>query len=643
MDDGTIKTLLIEDNPGDVRLIRSYLSGTKLPAVEITDAATLDAGLRNLNENIYDVILLDLGLPDSLGIDTFTKVQNKNHSTPIVIISGLDDEQLAIEAVRKGAQDYLIKSKTLDEFLIRALRYAIERKRSELALRDQEGRFKSVTETAADAIVTADSQGKIQYWNQAAESLFGYSPDEILGKPLHLIIPDQHAEAHTHAFELAKTGKRGRILRRDIEMEALKADGTELPVEISLSSWDTTEERYFSAIIRDITEIRQAQRRAQLQERLAAIGQLAAGIAHDFNNILGTIVMYSDLVIKTQTGISEKAQDQLAMISQQAMHGASLITQILDFSRKSVMERNPIDFLPFLEDFKRLLLRTLPENIIIRLDSQDDLHIANADPARMQQAFMNLALNARDAMPKGGELTFDISIFRIEKVMKIHLEEIPPGNWLKISVSDTGMGISPENLAYIFEPFFTTKAPGEGTGLGLAQVYGLVKQHEGYIDVVTELGHGTTFDVYLPLLGFPSAGETIRNDMPLLEGSGEKILVVEDDEETRRVIAELLSSLNYEVLTAENGQAALSLFEHSETVPDLVLSDLMMPVVGGVALFHELNTSHPGIPMIAMTGYSLEDETRARLEENEVTWIKKPLNTQDITRAVHNALEQKNV
>ena len=529
LDMETIKTLLIEDNPGDVHLIRTYLSGTDNPGVEITDAATLDAGMRLLDENIYDVILLDLSLPDSLGFDTFAKVQNKNHSTPIVIITGLDDEQLAIEAVRRGAQDYLIKGKALDELLIRALRYAIERKRSELALRDQEERFRSVTETAADAIVTADSHGKIQYWNQAAESLFGYSCDEILGKPLHLIIPEQHFEALTQIFERAKTGNRERVLLRNVEVEAVKADGTEVPVEISLSSWDTKEERFFSAIMRDMTEIRQAQRRAQLQERLAAIGQLAAGIAHDFNNILGTIVMCSELVTKTQTDISDKAQEQLAMINQQAMRGASLTNQILDFSRKSVMERKPMDFLPFLEDFKKLLLRTLPENIIIRLNYQNDLHIANADPARMQQVFMNLALNARDAMPEGGELTFEISIAQIGKIMKIHLEEIPPGNWLKISVSDTGMGISPENLPYIFEPFFTTKAPGEGTGLGLAQVYGLVKQHDGYIDVITELDHGTTFDVYLPLAGFPLAGETIRIDIPIREGSGEKILIVEDD------------------------------------------------------------------------------------------------------------------
>ena len=640
---GTIKTLLIEDNPGDVRLIRAYLSETDNPAVDITDVPTLDAGLSLLDENIYDVILLDLSLPDCLGFNTFAKVQNKNHSTPIVIISGLDDEKLAIEAVRRGAQDYLIKGEVSNELLIRALRYAIERKRSELALRDQEERFRSVTETAADAIVTADSHGKIQYWNQAAESLFGYSSDEILGKPLHLIIPERHFEALAQIFKRAKTGRRERALLRNVDVEAVKADGTEVPVEISLSSWDTKEERFFTAIMRDMTEIHQAQRRAQLQERLAAIGQLAAGIAHDFNNILGTIVMYSELVTKTQADISDKAQEQLATINQQAMRGASLTNQILDFSRKAVMERKPMDFLPFLEDFKKLLLRTLPENIIIRLNYQNDLYVANADPARMQQVFMNLALNARDAMPEGGELTFEISIVHIGKVMNIHLEEIPPGNWLKISVSDTGMGISPENLPYIFEPFFTTKAPGEGTGLGLAQVYGLVKQHDGYVDVITELGHGTTIDVYLPLVGFPLAGETIRIDIPFREGSGEKILIVEDDQETRRAIGEILSSLNYEVLTAGNGQEALSLFEHPETIPDLVLSDLVMPVVGGVELYQELNASHPEIPMVVMTGYSLEGEARDLLDKNKVTWITKPLSAQDIARTVHKTLKQKNI
>jgi len=255
----------------------------------------------------------------------------------------------------------------------------------------------------------------------------------------------------------------------------------------------------WAMIIRDVTQEREIQQRVQQQERLAAVGQLAAGIAHDFNNILAVVVLYTQIVLRTST-LSAKSQERLQTIDHQAKRATDLIQQILDFGRRAVLERQALNLTHLLEEQAKMLTRTLPENIRLELTHGPDNYLIHADPTRMQQAIMNLALNARDAMPEGGVLRIRLDRTRVGKGEHPPLPEMPVGDWVQVTVSDSGTGIPPEALPHIYEPFFTTKEVGKGTGLGLSQVYGIIRQHEGYMDVKTETDQGTTFTLYLPAL-----------------------------------------------------------------------------------------------------------------------------------------------
>lgn len=637
MNGETIKVLLVEDNPGDVRLIREALKETKGFQVILTCVGRLDEGLQHLEQGTYDALLLDLMLPDSEGPDTFTRVQRHSPNVPIVLLTGLDDEAFGLEAVRRGAQDYLVKGKTDSELLSRSLRYAIERRHSEDALRESEERFRSIAENAADAIVVINGDGSIRYWNRIAESTFSYQEEEVLGKPLSSMLSERHLNLYQKTIKDLHTQVTNQQLGKVLDIHGLKKDGEEFPIVLSLSMWEVGGEKFFSAIIRDMTEVRESQQRAQLQDRLAAVGQLAAGIAHDFNNILGTITIFTELLEKS-AHLDQKDHERVNVINQQAQQAALLISQILDFSRRAVMDRQAMDIVPFLEEIVKLLKRTLPLNIHIELISDQREFIVNADPTRMQQMITNLALNARDAMQSGGDFRIKLSRFTARQGAPHIFEGMTPGDWLKIQVTDTGTGIPGEILPHIFEPFFTTKAVGKGTGLGLAQVYGIVTQHEGFIDVTSSQAEGTDFSIYLPLVDTPVEPLQVQEPSTYEVGQDETILVVEDDVTTRHAMCEILGELNYQTLMAADGHEALAILETQSNCVDLVISDLVMPNFGGVDLHNEIRETFPDLPIIIMTGRALDSKTQNSLRGAQTTWIQKPLSSDIIAQAVGKAL-----
>jgi len=306
-----------------------------------------------------------------------------------------------------------------------------------------------------------------------------------------------------------------------------------------------------------------------------------------------------------------------------------------------------LDLTPFLKELINLLERTLPENIELELEYGHDEYTVNADPTRIQQAVMNLVVNARDAMPEGGELCMGLERIRVGPGEPPPLPEMEPGEWVQVTVSDTGAGILPDVLPHIFDPFFTTKAPGQGTGLGLAQVYGIVKQHEGYIDVKSpsimlrtgEVGHGTTFTLYLPALQVPGVEPLELEAGTLVRGHGETILVVEDELAAREAIASALQSLGYQVMVAGNGQEALAIFKQHGDEIALVLSDLVMPEMDGTELIHALKQENPTVKVIATTGYPQKTEGRDLLVQGIVDRLQKPLSMEQLAEAVQRALE----
>jgi len=374
-------------------------------------------------------------------------------------------------------------------------------------------------------------------------------------------------------------------------------------------------------------------------QKMEAIGRLAAGIAHDFNNILTSIIGYAQL-LQRQEGMPQQAMEDLKIIVAEGERAAHLVRQILDFSRKSIIQRRPFDLFTFLKESIKFLQRTIPENIHISLEidgNSDCDYTVSSDPAMMRQVVANLAANAYDAMPDGGELRFRLSRLTLKPSDPAPLTDMQPGEWVALSVVDTGVGISKEDLPHLFEPFFTTKEVGKGTGLGLAQVYGIVKQHEGHIAVKSEQGKGTTFTIYLPALSGPKAPRE-GNTEKMRRGRGETILVVEDERVVLEAIRGMLEQANYHVLAASNVYEALDLYDQHQGEIALVLTDMVMPGLGGKDLIQILRARDPKIRIIAMSGYPLKERGFSLLGEETVEWITKPVTMAQLSRIVDRAL-----
>jgi signal transduction histidine kinase/ActR/RegA family two-component response regulator len=392
-------------------------------------------------------------------------------------------------------------------------------------------------------------------------------------------------------------------------------------------------------VIREVTEDRQVQERIQQQDRLAAVGQLAAGIAHDFNNLLTGIIGFADM-LQRRPDMPEPARARLARIVEQGERGAHLVRQILDFSRSAISQLQPLDLTHFLKEAARFLERTIPENIHVVTDIAPEVYRVRADPTRIQQVLANLAVNARDAMPEGGELRLRLHHLTRKLDQRPPCPGLPVGEWVVLTVSDTGTGIPADVLPRIFEPFFTTKEPGQGTGLGLAQVYGIVQQHEGYIHAESRPGDGTTIAIYLPALAVPQQGpqDAALEEMP--HGHGETVLLVEDEPAVLEVGHAILEHLGYRVLTAHNGQHALEVYAAYQGEIALVLMDMIMPEMGGVQLLHALKALNANVKTVMTTGYPLGEEDEQLLPQGIVAWLQKPLNPAQLARAIKRALQK---
>lgn len=390
----------------------------------------------------------------------------------------------------------------------------------------------------------------------------------------------------------------------------------------------------------DVTQERESQRYQEVQDRLATVGQLAAGIAHDINNVLGVISVYGD-ILQGAPNLSEKQHKQVATMVDQVHHAANLLRQVLDFSRRSVMERSQIDLYPLVNEQIKLLTRTLPETITIQLQADDKHYVINADPTRMRQVLMNLAVNARDAMPQGGRLHIWMDAIVLEEGdagVDAPLPGMEAGRWLKLTVADTGMGIAPNLLPHVFEPFFTTKRPGEGTGLGLAQVYGIVKQHGGHINVESTPGAGATFTIYLPLVQAPPEPLPAPTAAPV-HGGHEHILLVEDNLDLCTALEQTLGSLGYLVLAAHSGSEALALLEHAHAPIDLVLSDMVMPGMSGLDLYRAVHAREPQARLLIMSGHPMRANEAAVLQRSDIHWIQKPFLLSQLAQRVRLLLD----
>jgi len=392
----------------------------------------------------------------------------------------------------------------------------------------------------------------------------------------------------------------------------------------------------YNKLEESLQQLEKTQTQLIQQERLAAVGQLSAGIAHDFNNILASISLYTDLTMMTEN-LPSQIYGRLEIISSQTKRAADLVQQILDFSRQSVFERKPVELTPLINEVVKLLKRTLSDTIQINFDRKLEEFFIDADPTRIQQVLLNLALNARDAMPDGGELNISIS----HTVNPLIQNQISSGKYVKIMVSDTGIGISPDVLHKIFEPFFTTRAP-IGHGLGLAQVYGIINQHNGYIDVKTTLGKGTAFTLYFQSIRKTSLKKHAHTTPATLAGTGETILVVEDDPIVQKVLVDVLVQLGYQTFVANDGQEALLLFEQHQHKIQLVISDWVMPVMGGYELVQKIIQMGLPAKILIITGHPLDQiNTESNNDNAIIDWLKKPFTPEQLIRSITRVMHDK--
>jgi PAS domain S-box-containing protein len=499
-----------------------------------------------------------------------------------------------------------------------------ERERLLAELEAQARQMQHVIDTVPEGVLLLDAKGRVRLANPVAERALAVLADAGVGDVVtHL--------GERPLYELL-TSPPTRGLWHEVKVEHQMFELIARPME------NGSQAENWLLVVRNVTRERQVQQRIQQQERLAAVGQLAAGIAHDFNNIMTTIALYAQMASRARA-LSERDRDRLDVVRNQARHASQLVQQILDFSRRAVLERRPLDLLPLLKEQVKILRRTLPESIDIVVDHEPVDYVVDADPTRMQQLLTNLALNARDAMPHGGTLRIELRRRRVVDRESAPLPGMEVGSWVALSVSDTGVGISPEVLPRIFEPFFTTKAPGEGSGLGLPQVYGIVEAHDGLIDVHSEEGQGTCITVYLPVVALQPAEVRPTAEAPALhEGQGETLLVVEDNVETRRAVVESLDLLHYHVLVAGNGREALDVLEEHRDEIALILSDVVMPEMSGVALLRALREAEIDIPVVMMTGHPLEQTLDILQEQEIVDWITKPPSLERLSIAIARGL-----
>ncbi len=509
-----------------------------------------------------------------------------------------------------------------------------ELRRAQQELEASRARYFDLYDLAPVSYLTISTSGLILEANLTATTLLGVARGALVKQPLsRYILPEDQDIYYLYYKRLFETGE-----PQVCEMRMLRADKSLLWVrlEAGLGTDPDSGAPVCRSALSDITERKRLGEQVRHQERLAAVGQLAAGVAHDFNNLMAAIGLAAQM-LQQSPNLSDRERHYLGLISDRVDHSTRLIGQILDFSRRSYMDCAPLDLLPLVKQLLEALERTLPQGIRLELTSDRDEYIVHGDPARLQQALMNLAANARDAMPDRGRLQFALSGRTVEPNAPPPLPDMVTGDWVCLSVSDTGSGIAPVHLPRLFEPFFTTKEPGKGTGLGLPQVYGIVKQHGGTIAAYNRPDAGATFCIYLPLLTIPVLEAEPHPGARAAPNAAATILLVDDDPSGRLVVTEILEELGYRVLPAASAADALAILGQNLAV-DLLLTVLVLPGLNGLDLYEALRQQQPALRGLIMTGYGLVGASHGVFEQAEVDWIQKPFDIDDLSTKIRAVL-----
>jgi hypothetical protein len=522
--------------------------------------------------------------------------------------------------------------------------------------------FRGLLEAAPDAMLCVGSDGLIAIANAQAELLFGYTRDELIGSPVEMLVPDRARQAHPIHRGGYFEDPRPRPMGAGSQLAARRKDGSEFPAEISLSALETEDGILVSAAVRDVTERLQVQveherlraeaererleLRLQQSQRLESLGQLAGGVAHDFNNLLGVILNYAAFVSEELSvpAVSEEeaarfepVRADVDQITRAADRATTLTRQLLAFARREVVRPEVLDLNDVIDDVQQLLVRSLGEHVELSTVLNPEAWRVLVDPGKLEQVLVNLAVNARDAMAGGGTLTIDTENVVADEAYVARHPNLDPGQYVRLRVSDTGTGMDDEVKARAFEPFYTTKGSGEGTGLGLATVYGIISQAGGSVQIYSEAGLGTTVNVLLPATDDEPSQVEVGTSAPSSRG-GEVVLVVEDEDPLREVTCRVLTRHGYQVLSATCGSEALDLAAAAPQI-DLLLTDVVMPQMLGNELAAHMRETRPALRVVFMSGYAQPVLSSTGGLNPEIRLIEKPFSAQTLLDGVRTVLD----
>ena len=615
-----LQVLLVEDNILDAKFITGLL---RLPtaALQFQHVTRLGEALSHLERDHPDVILLDLNLEDSAGYETFSRIQQAASGAAILVLSGSDDEDLAIRTVREGAQDYLVKGTFDGRLLLRSIRYAIERKRSEEALRQSETTVRAIFENSLEGIVIFAGDGICLEANSAAGALVNLSRNDLIGSRLC----DFCEKGFEQVWSDLSTFESGRG-----QFWAHLKDGSRRLVNYSFTANILPGQHL--AMLRDITEQQGMEEQLRDSQKMEAVGRLAGGVAHDFNNILGIISGHAELL--ESSAASQVERGRAEKIISATEKAASLTRQLLAFGRKQVMSLKLLDLATVLEGVSSMVDCLMGAEIQISIQAKRGLGLVRADQSQLEQVIMNLATNAREAMPEGGILTIKIDEYRCGEDQC----DVPAGEYICFSVSDTGIGMTKETQARIFEPFFTTRKGG--SGLGLSTVYGIVKQSGGYIRVNSAPDQGTTFNICLPKVSGPELERAAEAKKPAHATGNETILLVDNEEDLRNAACEYLEGCGYRVLTAGDGRKAVAICDEHKGAISLLISDIVMPKLNGRGLVDHVRKTRPGTSVLIISGYAADAVWRHGIALDPSCFLQKPFTFQVLSTKIRAILDK---
>lgn len=607
-----IRVLLVEDNPGDARLFTELVKDAGAGQWKLTHVDRLSCALDRLSHESFDVILLDLSLPDADGLETLIRAYTEASKVPIVVLTGHDDEALAVRAVRLGAQDYLVKGRTDGDLLVRAIRYASERGRAIEALERREEHYRSLIENSMDLISILNMDGTIRYVSPSQGRLLGYPLDTLVGNN---VVSFVHPEDKVRVQMALANGNKG----RPVECRVRHCDGSWRVLEsFARDLSHVAGVRGMVVNSRDITERKHLEEQLHHSQRMEAVGRLASGIAHDFNNLLMVITGYSNMLLDAMRP-GDPARKDLEQVVKASERATDLTRQLLAFSRRQGVRASLVDLNALVQEMDRMLRRVLGEDIELIVKLAPGLKTVRADPGQIEQVILNLVVNARDAMLSGGQL-----------LIETRNAELPDRDSVMLSITDTGIGMEPQVASRVFEPFFTTKE--HGTGLGLSTSYGIIKENSGDVRVESTPGEGTTFHIELPVTEQLHANLELPHERRVPRGT-ETILLVEDEDGVRRVVEAMLKRHGYQVLASASSEDALAVANQHRGVIHLLITDMVMPGMSGCEMAECLMERRPDMKVLYVSGFG---DTKS---QSDVHFLQKPFSAAELATKVREILQ----